>query len=102
MTVGERIQQRREELGLSQTQLAYRMGYSNRSAISRAETSGDESGANRVVKFAEALKCSPAYLMGWEEKTQEDRIMAYYYALSDTNKEMIVGLMRQLGENHED
>jgi hypothetical protein len=40
--------------------------------------------------------------MGWEEKTQEDRIMAYYYALSDTNKEMIVGLMRQLGENHED
>jgi hypothetical protein len=42
--------------------------------------------------------------MGWEdaEKAHEKRVMAYFNALSDANKEMIVGLMRQLGESHED
>ena len=66
-TVGERIKKRREDLGLSQMQLAIKMGYNNRSAISRAETSGDDIGANRVKKFAEALNCTPAYLMGWKD-----------------------------------
>lgn len=67
-TVADRIKQRREELGLTQLELAKRMGYAGKSAISRAETSGDDIGANRIEKFAKALSCSPSYLMGWDEE----------------------------------
>lgn len=71
MTVGERIQRKREELGMSQTELAKLMGYASKSAVSRAENSGDDIGANRIVKFAEALRTTPSYLMGWEEQEIE-------------------------------
>lgn len=70
MTVGERIQLKREELGLSQSELAKRMGYAGKSAVSRAENSGDDIGANRIVRFADALNTTPSYLMGWEETEQ--------------------------------
>ena len=94
-TVGDRIKQRRETLGLSQMQLAIKMGYNNRSAISRAETSGDDIGANRVKKFAEALNCTPAYLMGWkdvdfvvEDEDLEFVVEAYRHS-DDATKEMV-------------
>ena len=94
MTVGQRIQERREQLGLSQTQLATRMGYSNRSAISRAETSGDEIGANRIKKFAEALNCSPSYLMGWEVEAEDDTIILELYRnADDMTKEAVKRLL---------
>ena len=98
-TVGERIKKRREDLGLSQMQLAIKMGYNNRSAISRAETSGDEIGANRVKKFAEALNCTPAYLMGWkdvdfvvEDEDLEFVVEAYRHS-DDSTKEMVKRLL---------
>jgi len=94
-TVGDRIKQRREALGLSQMQLAIKMGYNNRSAISRAETSGDEIGANRVKKFAEALNCTPAYLMGWKDVdfvVEDDDLEFFteaYRRADDATKEMV-------------
>lgn len=66
MTVGERIRQRRKELGLSQTELAKRGGYTSKSDISKMETAGDEIGMNRVERIAEVLGVTPAYLLGWE------------------------------------
>ena len=106
MDVGKRIQERREQLGMSQTQLAIKMGYSNRSAVSRAETSGDDIGTNRLKKFAEALNCSPAYLMGWEEIDKQKlelehigRISAYidkFEMLTDKNKIVVDGLVDSL------
>lgn len=99
-TVGERIKKRREDLGLSQMQLAIKMGYNNRSAISRAETSGDDIGANRVKKFAEALNCTPAYLMGWKEVdfVAEDEDLEFvveaYRHSDDTTKEMVKRLLK--------
>ena len=68
MTVGERIKQRRIELGLSQEDLAKRMGYSGKSSVCKAETSEDNITTTKVSKFAKALNCSEKYLMGWEEQ----------------------------------
>lgn len=65
MTVGERIKKRREELGLSQEELAVKMGLKDKSSVSRFE-SGDPSLAT-VERAANALHCSLAYLMGWED-----------------------------------
>lgn len=69
MTIGERIKQRRIEIGLSVDQLSDLIG-KNRATIYRYES-------NEIEKFpldilyplAEALRTSPAYLMGWEDST---------------------------------
>lgn len=75
MTIGERIKQRRLEIGLSVDQLADLIG-KNRATIYRYES-------NEIGKFpldilyplAEALRTSPAYLMGWEESTLPTNII---------------------------
>lgn len=102
MTIGERIKERRIELGLSQDELAKKVGYKSRSSINKIELSRSLP-ASKITLMAKALGTTESNLMGWEdaEKAHENRVLAYYNALSDTNKEMIVGLMRQLGENHE-
>lgn len=40
MTIGERIKFRREELGMSQEELAHKIGYKSRSAVNKIETGG--------------------------------------------------------------
>lgn len=73
MTVGERIKQKRIELGLTQQDLADKMGYKNKSAISRVERDYEQNlTLDRVALFAEALNVSPYYLMGWEDKEEEE------------------------------
>ena len=65
MTIGERIKQRRIEIGLTVDQLADKIG-KNRATVYRYES-------NEIEKFpldilyplAEALHTTPAYLMGW-------------------------------------
>lgn len=67
MTVGERIKQRRKELNLTQTELAERMGYKSKVAISNVENGKEDLTTARVIKFANALECTPAYLHGWSD-----------------------------------
>lgn len=71
MTVGERIKNRRLELGMSQDELAAKMGYSGKTTISKAETCGDNITTTKIHKYADALNCSFSYLMGWEETMTE-------------------------------
>ena len=66
MTIGERIKQKRLEMGYSQDELAKRAGYKSRSSINKIELSRDLP-LNKVELVARALECTPSYLMGWEE-----------------------------------
>lgn len=70
LTVADRIKMRRLELGLSQDELAKRMGYSTKSAVSRTENSGDKVGTNRIKAFAKALNCPVSYLMGFDDEIE--------------------------------
>lgn len=72
MTIGKRIRRRREELGLTQDDLAKLMGYSGRSAISVVELDKRDITWENVCKYAKALQCSPSYLMKWEDPIDED------------------------------
>lgn len=64
--IGERIRERREQLGLSQDDLAKLMGYKSRSTINKIESGVNDITQSKVVAFAKALETTPAYLMGWE------------------------------------
>lgn len=74
MSIGQRIKQRRTELGWSQRDLAARMGYNNNSTIARIENGKVDIPQSRIVKFSEVLGVSVGYLMGWEEKIDKDPI----------------------------
>lgn len=67
MTVGERIKQRRKELGYNAEYLANILGVS-RSTMYRYENGDIEKLPTDVLEpLAKALQTTPAYLMGWVE-----------------------------------
>ena len=66
MSVGERIKQRRQELGLSVDEVAQKLG-KNRATIYRYESDEIENlPLNLLEPLAKALRVSPAYIMGWD------------------------------------
>ena len=67
MELYKRIKSRREELGLSQEDLAFRLGYKSRSSINKIELGLNDIPQSKIKQFAEALNTTPAYLMGWED-----------------------------------
>lgn len=70
MSIGQKIKQRRQELGWSQRELSDRMGYNNHSTITRIESGKVDVPQSRIVKFSEVLGVSIAYLMGWDQQIQ--------------------------------
>lgn len=61
--IGKRIRARRKELGLSQEELANRMGLKSKSTICKIERGEDNLTTPIVKRYAQALDCSVAYLM---------------------------------------
>lgn len=78
MSIGERIKECREKLGLSQEELAIRMGYSTRSSISRIEKGQNEISQSKVKEFAKILNTTPEYLMGISDNYQEKLEGVYF------------------------
>ena len=66
MELYTRIRMRREELGLSQTELAHRLGYKDRSTIAKIEAGINDITQTKIAAFAKALQTTPGELMGWE------------------------------------
>ena len=68
-TLYDRIKTRRTELGLTIEELAHKMGYKDKSSISKIENGKADIPQSKIAAFADALETTPAYLMGWEEKS---------------------------------
>ena len=67
---GERVRQRRLDLGLTQLDLARECGYKDVTTISKIEKGERDIPRKKVVILAEVLRVPPSYLMGWS-KTNE-------------------------------
>ena len=65
MTIGERIKLRREELQMTQEELAQKLGYKSRSSINKIELGGNELTQRKITDIAHALQTTPSYIMGW-------------------------------------
>ncbi len=74
MEIGQRIKKRREELDLTQEELAAKTGYKSRSSINKIEVDGRGLPQSKIVTFAKALNTTPAYLMGWEDEIPENTV----------------------------
>ncbi|MFC2423627.1 MAG: helix-turn-helix domain-containing protein [Fusobacterium polymorphum] len=72
MTLGEKVKLKREELNLSQEELAEKMNYKSKTSIHKIEVGITDLPLSKVKELAAVLKTTPAYLMGWEEKPNEE------------------------------
>ena len=70
-TIGARIKARRQELKMTQRDLAARMGYTDHTTITRIESGKTDPPQSRVAQFAKVLGVSPAYLMGWDQEPED-------------------------------
>lgn len=77
--IGQRIKQVREALGMTQAELARRMGYSARSTINRIENGSQAFPMKKLDKFAQVLDVTPAYLIGFTEADIPDGLNKEYY-----------------------
>ena len=76
MTVGQRIKQRRKELGISADELGKRLG-KDRSTVFRYENGSIEKLPIDILKpIADVLLTTPEYLMGWEEIQKKNDILS--------------------------
>ena len=71
--IGKRIRRRREELGMTQEELADKLHYKSKTTIAKIENGTNDIVQSKVVEFAKALRTSPAYLMGWIDIAEENK-----------------------------
>lgn len=76
MKIGDRIKYRREELEMSQEELARRLGYKSRSSINKIEKDASGLPQTKIEAIANALQTTPAYIMGWEEEQKNNDIIS--------------------------
>ena len=67
--LSHRIRQRRDELGLSQEELAERMGYRSKSSITKLEKGVNDLPQSKLEELAAALDTTPAWLLGLDIPT---------------------------------
>ncbi|MBU5469164.1 helix-turn-helix domain-containing protein [Falcatimonas sp. MSJ-15] len=66
--IGKRIRLKREELNMTQEELASRLGYKSKTTIAKIENGTNDIVQSKVAAFADVLNTTPAYLMGWTEE----------------------------------
>lgn len=90
MSIGSRMKTRREELGMTQTQLAEKIGVT-KGAIGNYETDANSPKASMMYKIFEALQCDANYLY------QDDMFDAASVMLPEDEREML-RLYKQLNQ----
>lgn len=84
MSLYKNIKAKREELGMSQSELAKKTGYTSRSSIAKIEKGLVDLTQTKIELFATALNTSPAILMGWDEI--EDEMDSIIYDIDTFDK----------------
>lgn len=87
--IGTNIRNRRIELGMTQGELATKMGYKSKSTINKIELGINDIPQSKIVRFAEVLKTTPKVLMGWDEEVVKEEI--------EKNSDIMVDITVRLG-----
>lgn len=96
-TIGDNIQRKRKELGMTQEELAKRLGYKSKSTINKIEMGINDVPQSKIIRFAEVLCTTPAYLMGWNESTEQTN-SSDELNISDGEK-LLLDLFRRLPDD---
>lgn len=100
MGIGDMIKKRREELKLTQEELAEKLGYKSRSSINKIESGINDLPQSKIVEFAKVLKTTPSYLMGWEDEHFNNTI-EYFVDTSVLTTDELVEFNKVTGVNQQ-
>lgn len=109
-TIGKRIADERKRLGMTQEELAHKVGYQTKSAINKIEMGLREVPQKKIAAFASALSVTPAQLMGWDAPPEETgelladvllnpdmmRLVQIYSELDEADKNMLLMLAENM------
>lgn len=109
-TIGQRIADERKRLGMTQEELAHKVGYKTKSAINKIEMGLRDVPRKKISSFASALGLLPGQLMGWEESPEELgslaadvllnpdmlRLVQIYSKLEEADKDMLLMLAENM------
>lgn len=93
MNIYDRIRMLRIAHGMSQDELAKKVGYVGRSAISKVENGDRDISQSMISKYANALGVSPAFLLYGDEDSSGDT--------GNKRTEELLELFRQLTEDQQ-
>ncbi len=110
-TIYQRIRRRRQELGMSQEELAKKIGYSHKTAVCKIEAGQRKLKEDVIVKLASALDTTPSYLMGWDNEedyadpllplSREEENIIRNYRASDESTQLavcaVLGVKKDVG-----
>ena len=106
--IGERIKNRRKELGLSAEKVAEIMGVSPATIYRYESKDIMNMGIDKIIPIAKALHISPSYLMGWDEHPDKKlfdiadiRPLPQFYEVPRLGK-IACGTPALAVENHDD
>lgn len=94
MTVGDRIRLIRESKGLSQEDLAKKLGLKDKSSVCKIENAGDNISTRSIKRYANALDTSVARVMGW---TDNDEVTDYIIDIEEQGMKIVVEEQKKLG-----
>lgn len=101
MTVGDRIRKKRNDLGISQTELAERTNSSKQTIYKYEMGIITNIPPDKIEEIAKVLDTTPAYLMGWEDNLTKSNADLVVDMLSDSNFIEHVRKLKNLSEKHQ-
>lgn len=94
MKLAEKVKYKRKELGMTQEELAHKLGYKSKVSISNIEM-GRPISQKIIVKLAEALQTTPSYLVGWDDEPKEE-ITRLLSALNESEYQEVINFIKFL------
>lgn len=97
MNIGDRVKLLREQKGMTQEELANKLGYKSKSSVTHIER-GRDIPRSMIVKLADILDTTPAYLMGWEDEPEKTDDLSDLMEKYDNIKPIKLKRFPMLGE----
>lgn len=99
MTIGQRIKDRRLELGMTVDELAHKLG-KNRATVYRYENDDiKDLPVSVLIPLADVLLTTPAYLIGiFSENSEKDRLFSYFERLNPAGRAEAINRLLEMTE----
>lgn len=83
------IKRRRQQLKMTQTDLALKMGYADKSMIAKIEKGNVDLPQSKILAFANVLETTPGELMGWDYGAEPTETVDNIYRLDKIKLPML-------------
>lgn len=83
------IKRRRQQLKMTQTDLALKMGYADKSMIAKIEKGNVDLPQSKILAFANVLETTPGELMGWDYEAEPIETVDNIYKLDKIKLPML-------------